>query len=1701
MSNRYIELDPISSKNVLQQAGVEAANKSTSSSLDPAITERISYINTRAPWIPAATQLALAKSYASDSAIDKAADLNSRELVQNSEQHYSKLSTQGRQYKVTPSVIEARKQIGQGQEPDTDALDFLYGILKQNSRVALSLGATITEGIATAASTNPLPGLGDSKVVEGLRNTFNPLYFLGDKFEGKNQTLRTAANSFSLYQLLTDWDDQGEGFFLSEELLSRQVENARSFRGTYGGSAFTIGRGAASTVFTPNTFLYNGLSGFIDFGIAIATPDPNKYAVQGVKSLNYASRALKAASKGEDFLDAYSFSKGVVPLVSQADATQFRNALMQDGGLSKNLTGMSMDMQKWSKFMDTNPIAVKAVDAIIKTNDPVDIMKKFKNKLRPEDAVELAKADSIDAVKNVLVRKYAIGNETLSTSIYDIQPTPLNNPGQFLVQRTPLARSRLLKSLPERDVIINGDDMQRTNAIMNMISSVESAGGTQEDVKELGKDLFNNFGARSSADDQRDAYKGYERTIEIILKRNGVKDEVIQKIFERPRNDMMKFRSTLLDRAGMPTDNGYMQVFGSMMRKYFPPSVANEMLETVAETGTDGFQFARPMQLAELFDRVQTLPDVRELRRLTMNPLMRDGLEAVFGTVPKGKLTKVLTTKVRKMEITSYSDELRASDLKKEIQALRKKVKRTNLDNLKLNKLDEELESLTDVRKRLVYTGEASIPIAFMETVQNLIWKPLQLATIGYVVRNAIDAQVRMAMGGASGFLNHPGEYITLLIGETKATGSMMKLAKKAGLNTMEKSILGEALTAKHNEYLDVLRKDHADLLGLESRKQGLGTSAGAMHMHRTNNWIVANKATSEENYVTGIIHQIKIGHSDELQSFVAKARVLGYSDDELMAGLLEIGKKGSNFDNIDGIYRRGVSFRNKNGEEVFGPARSLRNLDEKELDEFLSEVHMKSVPIANVDNISGGFDEVTFMIAFDRVPMFDKRTVIPIRLLKPTKTAQDFEPGSLVKVSQVENGETVLRDGIITRIDNATGEATVIPVHDGPASQSMMGHKSARRLINNLQVFDGTPGSKGLPQQVYVEQIANADKGVANSWFNDVQEKMDKYTDVIFSELYGKRYVKTTERSPVFRKFYYESIAENMSKISSREAQELLASLMKKSSQAGMGTDVGRYIGSVGTYKALEKIARSTSDVGTVTVSQLDDYARLVALEKTKGLLYDASSKSNLEDILRIVMPFAPAWREILGTYMGRIIEDPTIATRFGRYVNTAMNSDPDRDGRGFFYKDPTSGDLYFKFPVIPSLQKGLALTGTDAFFKAPVKQLSQGMSWIPGLGPFAQIPASFILRNVPDTATTVQVLLPYGKVKPSESLSSLNPLPSTLTKVGDVMASYFTDRQDQMNTTFANTYIDVLRAKSASGDYDTSTESGTKKLEEDSIQDARTISWLRLAQQFIGPTAPSVGYKVKVKKNNQNVDVYVDEMVNVFGKMQEENYDTAVNRFLNTFGEEMALYVGSKTRSLVPGLEGSREFGEWEFANGDVLSEYGRVGAYFAPKGSDLNFDVWRRQLDQGKRIKLKDSELISLAQNRIGSAKYRQARKLFGQSPTDQQRAQLDSYRAQLNEQYPGFPRFSLFTVGQFPNDIAELEKAKDDPRLSSSAITSPLKQYLDTRRRYLASTGTKNFESKKASFARTAVYNLGIQLAEENPEFARIWERLLSQEVED
>ena len=132
-----------------------------------------------------------------------------------------------------------------------------------------------------------------------------------------------------------------------------------------------------------------------------------------------------------------------------------------------------------------------------------------------------------------------------------------------------------------------------------------------------------------------------------------------------------------------------------------------------------------------------------------------------------------------------------------------------------------------------------------------------------------------------------------------------------------------------------------------------------------------------------------------------------------------------------------------------------------------------------------------------------------------------------------------------------------------------------------------------------------------------------------------------------------------------------------------------------------------ATLTEGPATIDDLDEYARVLAINKTKELLFDASNRSNLEDALRIIMPFAPAWREVLGTYYGFAKGNLIGTTRsFQRVYSGAVGADYDNDGRGIFYNDPITNQLMFSFPASGTLAK--ILTGVEGGLEAPIKRLS---------------------------------------------------------------------------------------------------------------------------------------------------------------------------------------------------------------------------------------------------------------------------------------------------------------------------------------------------------------------------------------------------------
>jgi hypothetical protein len=196
--------------------------------------------------------------------------------------------------------------------------------------------------------------------------------------------------------------------------------------------------------------------------------------------------------------------------------------------------------------------------------------------------------------------------------------------------------------------------------------------------------------------------------------------------------------------------------------------------------------------------------------------------------------------------------------------------------------------------------------------------------------------------------------------------------------------------------------------------------------------------------------------------------------------------------------------------------------------------------------------------------------------------------------------------------------------------------------------------------------------------------------------------------------------------------------------------------------------------------------------------------------------------------------------------------------------------------FPASGTLAK--AITGLDAPLKAPIERLSQGLQVFPALGPFAQLAASKLIPDTPKTDKIVEVLLPYGRKDIRATGGAIVP------GYAQKLLQALTRDEGKMDTVYANTYVETLRALSASGKYDMGDPDEIKKLQSDAKGKAQWLTAFRALSQFLGPTAGATEFKITTKDG----DIFVSELIKQFYALQTKDYDSAVQTFLDQFGDD---------------------------------------------------------------------------------------------------------------------------------------------------------------------------------------------------------------------
>lgn len=960
-----------------------------------------------------------------------------------------------------------------------------------------------------------------------------------------------------------------------------------------------------------------------------------------------------------------------------------------------------------------------------------------------------------------------------------------------------------------------------------------------------------------------------------------------------------------------------------------------------------------------------------------------------------------------------------------------------------INTKTAELNDLT------ASAGNLRMPLAAIEWAQNEIWRPFTLMTGGYVLRNMTDSLLRQSFApGIKTGIFHPIELIQTAIYKKYRGDILGELFDR----TPE-----ELIRSGHQEMAEAVAgslRERVDPLTRHSRE------------YTTSTWRRVRRGDGIQEFSKAVASEVALLHQDDFARLYAQGKTF----DDILDYVVNDPNGKKYLENLQNRWKNRTLVDSQSGQKTVGSVQFIDaqgNVNRANLEQFFNKYIAP-----RVDAVTGR----------------DARLMDVIGNAAYTDGA-----GELVDAFRyAPGGQQVIgyEDSFLKEINDIVNDPNII-LKDT--------YKS--KVTDYLNV----PGQKANRSQLLA--------------------RYDKMVDKFFSELYPKREA-FLNKSPVFRKFYYAEVNRLADMLNQGAADEIISSLRTVAGKEGAAFTekwLGNYLGDADTAQKLWEISTGVrKTTGKLSREQLDAYAKGFALDETKKLFYSAAEKSNFADIHRVISPFASAWSDVMKRWVGDISKNPEILRKGGVTVQGLKNADPDADGRGFFFKDPQSGEYVFNYPFSSELAPfmgaltgvvggaflggakgaligGLAgggagavaqtkLDGVDAVLQAPAKTLNMGFNVFPGIGPFAQVAANKIIPEKPQLDWVRSKLVPYGA--PSVGLLTA---PAWADKFFSAIVA-----DPENDRILGDLTIDTMKALSTTGKYDLTTADGRDQLHKDAVEKARVLLLLRSLGQFTGPTRPTVEFKVDTKQG----DVYANELAKIFRQYQSENYDTAVSRFMETFGDDVFLYMAGKTKSAVGGLDASKEFGRWERDNSGVVSKYPEIAGFFAPVGSNFDYQVYLRQIETGKRTRISPDDLVMEAQSLVGKAAYRYLTRSVGPNPNDAQQALLREARTILQDQFPGFAQAPL-DLKTFDRRILQLQEAASDPDLADNKIAQGTQAYLQLRDAALAKAserGVVSLSAKTNTDLRGLLRQAGEALCKQIPEFQRLWDRLLSQEVD-
>lgn len=677
---------------------------------------------------------------------------------------------------------------------------------------------------------------------------------------------------------------------------------------------------------------------------------------------------------------------------------------------------------------------------------------------------------------------------------------------------------------------------------------------------------------------------------------------------------------------------------------------------------------------------------------------------------------------------------------------------------------------------------------------------------------------------------------------------------------------------------------------------------------------------------------------------------------------------------------------------------------------------------------------------------------------------AGQYVDETAIFIDDIVGGSVALREAA------ATGKINGVPLTDGDTLTI-----SDRALAELDKVKAAGDGPEALPGKVLLKgRGAQQD----SAW--------DRMVDGAFYQL-ADRPTKFLSKSPAFRQRYYQRM-ENLIGFMQPDAQQ---ALLAGARDAKLKSNY------------LARLERKARPDGTLSLDEADLVAKTDALEFTKELFYDLTDRSQFFDVTRLLFPFGEAFKDSAKKYAELVARNPVLPYRLGQGIQGGRAGDLDGDGEGFLYTDEQTGEEMFAWAGSGALMEGIGV-GAVGQFRSPLKNLNiLGTTVIPGFGPVVQIGVASLLPDEADFAGIRALVSPYGE-RTLEGGALESFLPAWFSKFRSAELIPFLNASPQQSRAFLNAQKDVMGYLYSTGEYDTSTPDGIKRLQDDAKSQARAVFFIRGMAQAFAPSPPSPEFVAYDQDGTLHTQFGLAEQ---YRKIQVEAKDagspeSATRLFLEKFGQQALMAVMPNTTPA----EGRSPFAptkdglEFYRRNRATAQKHPSVFGLFSPSGGDFDFGAYDMQLAAGDRKVLTPDELVERTNQRLARMIYGQAQTIVGDSPNEEQRVQLRALRQTLAEDFPGYS-------GAFSNDlravIEDLKRAAADPVLGKTDAGQGLQVWLKARE-VAEKTAQERYgvgwtKTEAAAPIRYAMQAVAEELSRDFAGFEDLYERVLEREM--